>query len=34
MPVAMNNVKNKLLHIVTSMVKNKQVYKPEYRLSA
>ena len=34
MPVAMNNVKNKLLHIVTSMVKNKQVYKPEYRFSA
>ena len=33
MPVAMNNVKNKLLHIVTSMVKNKQVYKPEYKLS-
>ena len=34
MPVAMNNVKNKLLHIVTSMVKNKQVYNPEYRFSA
>ena len=33
MPVAMNNVKNKLLHIVTSMVKNKQVYNPEYRFS-
>ncbi len=33
-PVAMNNVKNKLLHIVTSMVKNKQVYNMEYRLSA
>ena len=34
MPVAMNNVKNKLIHIVTSMVKNKQVYNPKYRLSA
>ena len=34
MPVAMNNVKNKLLHVVTSMVKNKQVYNPKYRLSA
>ena len=33
-PVAINNVKNKLLHIVTSMVKNKQGYNPEYRLSA
>lgn len=33
MPVAMNNVKNKLLHIVTSMVKNKQVYNPEYRFA-
>ena len=32
--VAMNNVKNKLLHIVTSMVKHKQVYNPEYRISA
>jgi len=34
MPVAMNNVKNKLLHIVTSMVKYKQVYNPKYRFSA
>ena len=34
MPVAMNNVKNKLLHMVTSMVKNKQLYNPEYRISA
>lgn len=34
MSVAMNNVKNKLLHIVTSMVKNKQVYNPEHRFAA
>lgn len=34
MPIAMNNVKNKLLHIVTSMVKHKQIYNPEYRISA
>lgn len=33
-PVVMNNVKNKLLHVVTSMVKNRQVYNPEYRFSA
>lgn len=32
--VAMNNVKNKLLHMVTSMVKHKEVYDPEYRISA
>ena len=33
-PVAMNNVKNKLLHIVTAMVKNKKFYNPEYKFSA
>lgn len=29
--VALNNVKNKLLHMVTAMVKNGQKYNPEYR---
>lgn len=32
--VALNNVKNKLVHIVTAMVKNKQVFNPIYRISA
>lgn len=32
--VALNNVKNKLSHIVTAMVKNHQLYNPEYRISA
>lgn len=32
--VAMNNVKNKLLHIVTAMVKNHQLFNAEYRISA
>lgn len=32
--VAMNNVKNKLLHIVTAMVRNHQLFNPEYRISA
>ena len=34
MPVALNNVKNKLLHLVTAMVKNKQVFDPKYKISA
>ena len=32
--VAMNNVKNKLIHIVTAMVRNHQPFNPEYRISA
>lgn len=31
--VAMNNVKNKLIHIVTAMVRNHQFYNPEYKIS-
>ena len=33
-PVALNNVKNKLLHIVTAMVKNRQAFDPYYLLAA
>ena len=33
-PVALNNVKNKLLHLLTAMVKNKQVFDPKYKISA
>lgn len=29
--VALNNVKNKLLHFIMAMVKNRQVYDPEYQ---
>ena len=32
--VALNNVKNKLIHIATSMVKNKQVFDKNYKISA
>ena len=32
--VAMNNVKNKLIHLVTAMVRNRQVFSPEYKISA
>ena len=32
--VALNNVKNKLVHIVTAMVKNKQKFDPNYRITA
>ena len=32
--VALNNVKNKLVHIATAMVKNKQRFNSEYRISA
>ena len=31
--VALNNVKNKLVHLVTAMVKNKRFFDPEYRIS-
>ena len=29
--VAMNNVKNKLIHVITAMVKNKQKFSPDYQ---
>lgn len=32
--VALNNVKNKLLHIVTAMVRNNQKFNPDYKISA
>jgi transposase len=31
--VALNNVKNKLVHIVTAMVRNKQKFDPNYRIT-
>ena len=34
MPVALNNVKNKLLHLLTAMVRNKLVFDPNYKISA
>ena len=32
--VALNNVKNKLIHLVTAMARNHKLYNPEYRMSA
>lgn len=32
--VALNNIKNKLIHIVTAMVRNHQMYDPKYKISA
>ena len=32
--VALNNVKNKLVHLASAMVKNKQIFNPDYRISA
>ena len=32
--VALNNVKNKLIHLVTAMVRNRQFFSPEYKISA
>lgn len=32
--VALNNVKNELVHWVTAVVKNKQTFDPNYRISA
>lgn len=32
--VALNNVKNKLIHLLTAMVRNHQLFNPEYRISA
>lgn len=34
MQVALNNVKNKLIHIITAMVRNHQVFDAEYHISA
>ncbi|MDY4752786.1 MAG: IS110 family transposase, partial [Prevotella sp.] len=30
--VALNNVKNKLIHLVTAMVRNRQLFSPEYKI--
>ena len=32
--IALNNVKNKLVHIVTAMVRNKQLFDKDYKISA
>ncbi|WP_308528600.1 transposase, partial [uncultured Prevotella sp.] len=32
--VALNNVKNKLVHLVTAMVRNRKTFTPEYKISA
>ena len=32
--VALNNIKNKLVHLVTAMVRNRQTFTPEYKISA
>ncbi|OYP47594.1 IS110 family transposase, partial [Prevotella sp. P4-98] len=32
--VALNNVKNKLIRLVTAMVRNRQIFSPEYKISA
>ncbi len=32
--VALNNVKNKLLHLASAMVKNRKVFGQNYRISA
>ena len=32
--VALNNVKNKLVHLVSAMVRNRQLFSPEYKISA
>lgn len=34
MPVAINNVKNKLIHLLTAMVKNRTTFNPNYKISA
>lgn len=33
-PVAINNVKNKLIHLLTAMVKNRTTFNPNYKISA
>ena len=32
--IALNNVKNKLVHIATAMVRDKQVFDKDYKMSA
>ena len=32
--VALNNVKNKLIRLVTAMVRNRQIFSREYKISA
>ena len=32
--VALNNVKNKLIRLVTAMVRNRKIFSPEYKISA
>ena len=32
--VALNNIKNKLVHLVTAMVRNRQKFNPDYKISA
>ena len=32
--VALNNVKNKLVHLLSAMVRNRQLFSPEYKISA
>ena len=32
--IALNNVKNKLVHLITAMVRNRQLFSPEYKISA
>ena len=32
--VALNNVKNKLIHLVTAMVRNRQLFSPEYKINS
>lgn len=34
MPIALNNVKNKLLHLLTAMVRKRQIFDPKYKISA
>ena len=32
--VALNNVKNKLVHLITAMVRNRQLFITEYKITA
>ncbi|MDY5686554.1 MAG: IS110 family transposase, partial [Prevotella sp.] len=32
--VALNNVKNKLVHLITAMVRNRQLFTTEYKITA
>ena len=31
--VALNNVKNKLVHLITAMVRNRQLFTTEYKIT-